>query len=56
MTSGNQFVHLVKEMRKAQQAYFDWKGSAALKKAKKLEKQVDEYTDLILKKGNDTNI
>tara|TARA_R100001129_G_scaffold164364_1_gene130486 strand:- start:81 stop:269 length:189 start_codon:yes stop_codon:yes gene_type:complete len=46
METGNQFVHLVRQMRQAQNNFFKGDGSQRkklLNKSKKLEEQVDEY-------------
>ena len=50
METGNFFVHLVRQMREVQKDFFLFKKSKDLKKAKQLEKQVDEFLEIMKKK------
>ena len=53
MEAGNQFVHLVREMRKAQKKYFNERHATTLRQAKKLEQDIDEYLDAYARKDKE---
>ncbi len=53
MEAGNQFVHLVREMRKAQKKYFNERHATTLRQAKKLEQDIDEYLDAYARKDRE---
>lgn len=51
----NEYAQLVKSMREAQKTYFRTRYTEDLNKSKKLEKQVDEATEGILKPKQEIN-